>query len=608
MAMRLVGHLFLGVGALICLLATLALADAKVELQSTGSEDAIGASVSKHGNHVAILAPKGSRWAVMIDGVEGPKIDALLNNITGGLVGGTYWIGSIPVAWSPQGDHSAYVGKVGDECVVFYDNKELTRGPIRNTGQINIGLSFSNNGKHFFYMDSDDAGKYRIVVDGKPGPGCALPPQLVLSPDGDHFAYVGYENSRGPAAWAVVDGHQVSFFGEQLQYTARNHLVSIITENNTQTLVIDGKPEIKATSLNPMWISPDGAQIALEITGKPNDPHVLMVNGKLIPGTEGVPVLNMYFSPDGKRWAALCQTKTGSKYMMIDGKKGDEYQDIPQGINAFLLTHWFFQTGNTDLANGLDRPALLALQPQIPGFMGDSSKFVYQASQGGRLFMITDDQESDGYPQILERFLTPVGNHLGFITQSNNGKQHVIVDGKDQEFPSVNVPGTLRVSLLTFSPDGSHYAYLYGNSYCLDGVAQPGMVSGVNYVFSPDGKHFGYPAHVKDQGCFVVDGKIVATDVLSATCAFFTPDSKHLIFLQGRSLRSLGTKDSKGIYVDGKMVTHYADTNAPPTFEVEPDGAMTFVARTDDTLKKFKITFDSDIDAVLAAAPQAKDK
>lgn len=600
----------LAVGALGVLFftATIALADAKVELQSTGSEDAIGAAVSKHGNHVAILAPKGSRWAVTLDGVEGPKIDALLNNITGGPVGGTYWIGNIPVAWSLQGDHSAYVGKVGDAYVVFYDGKELTRGPIRNAGQINIGLSFSNNGKHFYFMDSDDAGKYRIVVDGKPGPGCALPQQLVLSPDGDHFAYVGYENSRGPAAWTIVDGQQIPFFGEQLQYTARNHLISIVTENNTQTLVLDGKPAIKATSVNPMWISPDGAQIALEITGKPNDPHVLMVDGKLIPGTEGVPVLNMYFSPDGKRWAALCQTKTGSKYMMIDGKTGDEYQDIPQSISAFMLTHWYFQTGNMDLANGLDRPALLALQPQIPGFTGDSSKFIYQAGQGGRLFMITDDQESDGYAQILERFLAPVGNHVGFIAQSNNGKQHVIVDGKDHEFPSVNLPSTLRVSILTFSPDGNHYAFLYGNTYCLDGVAQPGVVVGVNYVFSPDGKHFGYPAHVKDQVCFVVDGKIVATDVINPSYASFTPDSKHLIFVQNRNLQSLGTKDSKELFVDGKMVTHYADSNSPPIFEVEPDGTMTFVARTDDTLKKFKITFDSDIDTVLAAAPQAKDK
>src|SRR2546421_689882 len=107
--MRHLDRKIFGAFGIVCLAATFAFADAKVEQELLGPEgDSIGGSVSLHGNHAAVLAAKGSRFTVLLDGVAGPKIDALLTNVIGGPVGGSYWIGKIPVFFSNDGAHSAY--------------------------------------------------------------------------------------------------------------------------------------------------------------------------------------------------------------------------------------------------------------------------------------------------------------------------------------------------------------------------------------------------------------------------------------------------------------------------------------------------------------------
>src|SRR6266436_2398489 len=92
--------------------------DVKVDEQMMAPAGWIGAAVSAHGVHVAVLALKGSRNVVLIDGVEGPIFDQLLE---GG--GRTYnrplnvdlaiWPPkSGPIAFSDDGTHCAYLGKV----------------------------------------------------------------------------------------------------------------------------------------------------------------------------------------------------------------------------------------------------------------------------------------------------------------------------------------------------------------------------------------------------------------------------------------------------------------------------------------------------------------
>ena len=591
-----------------CLLAAsaVALADAKVEEQPLSpDQDAIGCAISPHGAHAAVLVVKGSRFVVLIDGVEGPRIEELLSGIQGGPVSAAYWIGKVPILFSDGGEHCAYVAKSGDDYVIMLDGKEAGRGPISSAGQIALPLTFSRAGQHFFYMNQDAAGKYHIVADGQPGPASYVPPQLVVSPDGAHYAYVGYEHDRAATNWGVVDGRQVNFFGEELQYTGRNVLVSKMNVEGANVLVLNGKPEIKASQLSPMWISPDGRQIAIVITPRTGDPSEFTVNGKIVPDTQGLRVDNLYFSADGKRYAALCVTKTGSKFMIVDGKRGEEYQDIPRSLLPDTQAHWRFTTAN-------DQVTVASMQPVAPAFTADSSKFVYVATQGARSFLVVDGQELNGFGNVISLMLSSTGNRIGMLAVAPDGTQHVIVDDKDQTLTPFSAAGARRVSCLTFSPGLAHYAYLYGLNICLDGVAQPGAINAMSYVFSPDDQHFAYTAMLADRGCFIMDGKVVAENTTTVKYAFFSPDSRHFYWVTTGNLQAQGTKDTYMLHVDDKPAAHYGETGGglPVSFEFSPDGVLTFVARKDERLVRFRVTPSSEenVGTMLAAAPAAKDK
>ncbi len=594
--------------------AGIALADATVDQEPLGPDGQLfGGSLSPKGEHMAVFAAKGSHYQIIMDGVAGPKIDNLIFNIAGDPYRpASYWVNMpIPVIFSKDGAHWAYMAKQGDEFVVMLDGKELARGPIntRNLGS-NLNLTFSANGQHIFWSDDDAQGNFVIVVDGKPGPAMRTLPQLFLSPDGSHYAYINY-NRDGTGAWTFVDGRQVNYFGDNLQYTGRNVLVSTMhTADNNNILVLNGKPEIKAQSLTPTWISDDGKQIAMIITPQQGAQSFLSVNGKVVPGTQGIRVEKVYFSPDGNHYAALCDTKTNARFMIIDGKKGDEYPTIAPQVANDSGTHWSYVTWTQNNAS------FAAVNPPVPGFTADSSKFVYVANSNGRQFLVVNDDESNAFGDSLLPVLSPVGNRIGAAGVTPDHIQHIIMDGKDTAYD--NFSGGQRISQLTFSPQGTHYAYLRQYTVYLDNVAQPGLIN-LNYVFSPDDKHLAYAANINDQSCVVVDGKVINNKAGMVGHIFFSPDSQHIYWVSTGSLAALGvpgTKDGVLLYVDGKPATHYSDNAAlldPVTDttvalhpEFSADDVMTFIARTDGNLRRFHVKSGTDLAAVLAAAPVPK--
>src|SRR5258708_5557923 len=121
---------------LFCALSVGVSADVKVDEQVMTPSGWIGAAVSAHGVHVAVLALKGSRNVVLIDGVEGPIFDQLLEG--GGRlynrplnVDLAIWPPkSGPIAFSDDGTHCAYLGKVGNQYIAVLDGKEIARGPF----------------------------------------------------------------------------------------------------------------------------------------------------------------------------------------------------------------------------------------------------------------------------------------------------------------------------------------------------------------------------------------------------------------------------------------------------------------------------------------------
>ncbi len=323
-------QIVLGVLGVLFLTANFALADPQVKSEDVGQQgNAVGCSIAPHLKHLAVLVAKGSRYMVYIDGVAGPRIDLLL--YTGGTQfnanSGANWVGQVPVLFSDDGNHWTYCYRVGGDTVIMWDGKEVTRGSMQPNLQ--MPLTFSKGGQHLAWGFDN-----RIFMDGKAGPQSRYAPQLFFSPDGSRYAYQGTQVG-GNTQWAVVDGRQVNYFGEINQFMTTNHLLSLYPNpaGGSILFVMDGKPQFKAAGIGHVWTSPDGKQIAIELTPSPNAKQILTVNGKIVPGSEGVSVANVYFSPDGKRYAANCNSPGGTHFMIIDGKKQDEEQ------GAFL-TRW----------------------------------------------------------------------------------------------------------------------------------------------------------------------------------------------------------------------------------------------------------------------------
>jgi hypothetical protein len=605
---------FLGIFSAACLSALAVSASAAIDAQPLAPDGAgLGCAIGADGTHVAVLITKGSRFAVVLDGVEGPKIESLIQNPSGYPVQtASYWTGNIPqIVFSDDGAHCAYFAKAGDEYVVMLDNKEVTRGPI-NPSSVSgvVPLMFSPGGKHLFYTDAAN-GKYRIVVDGKMGPDSSYAMQMVTSPDGAHYAYTGFVGGLGNGTpnWAYVDGRQVNYFGDNLQYTGKNVLMSRMGVDGASVVLFNGKPLLKAMRLDPTWISPDGIQIAMVIGPKQNDPTFLTVNGKIVDGTQGLTVNKVYFSPDGKRYAALCTTKTHSMFMIIDGKKGEEYQNIAQSVGmGALQVHWAFVAGG-------DGYALANAQPAVPGFTPDSSKFVYVSNQGSQQFLVVGDQESNGYrdSSAVQPTLSMTGNHIGFYGIALDGTQHVFVDDKDVTPPNLAAPANLtRITGLTFSPGGTRYAYLAGNTLYVDGVAQTGVLTAADYLFSPDDKHVAYLASIGNTTSLVVDGKIIDPSPGQMRYAFFSPDSQHLCWIHLANYQSQGTKDSHMLFVDGQPVVHLTDNGVDSSysyhFKFNAEDVLTFIARTDGNLRRFTLPPSSSVSAMVASAKPATGK
>src|SRR6185503_16398856 len=126
-----------------------------------------------------------------------------------------------------------------------------------------------------------------------------------------------------------------------------------------------------------------------------------------IPGTDcpwSPGYTNVEFSPDAKHWAAVCQASASSYSVVVDGKKGQEYQTI-----------------------------------QPAGFTADG-RFVYGAGMRSQSFMVIGDQESDAFGSIqsasdpmtaayekrlfnLASVGSPaalVGNHIAYTAQPVN--------------------------------------------------------------------------------------------------------------------------------------------------------------------------------------------
>src|SRR5262249_48135053 len=138
-----------------------------------------------------------------------------------------------------------------------------------------------------------------------------------------------------------------------------------------------------------------------------------------------------------KHYAAVCGDTSSHKYVIVDGKRGQEYVTVDK----------------------------LAFTP-------DSSAVVYTAYVNGKSFIVVGDKEfGSSIGSVQPPVIAPAGNRVAAFMLTN-GSTNLLMDGK---VTPLNARGG---SDLGFTPDGAHYAYFSidagnGSRLVIDGVAQP---------------------------------------------------------------------------------------------------------------------------------------
>lgn len=552
-------------------------AQAKVESVVVSPQGAIvnpSTTTSKTGLHVLLTAPKGSRQVYLHDGVEGPRFDRAGNG----------------KAISADGKRHAYTAQVGTEEILVLDGKELVRTTPQHGGTAFPAFGFSPSGKRFWYVSPAEAGGvHKLVVDGvasDPTNGITLHP--VFSPDESRYAAMFSKHDERRGQLLMVDGKNVGFQGDKPQFSPDGKSVLTIGHApDTDVLLINGKPASRAPIIHSIHMSTGGLNF-LVLSGSRGTPGVFLgAGGKKIPGSDCDSIDKVVFSPDGKRYAALCTVGGSRKFVLIDGKKGQVYDQVEQ------------------------------LQ-----FTADSAKALYlgRSHSAGGQFLVVEDDESDGSPSM--QLSLGGGKRIGYVARVAGGfDSKVIVDGKA-------TPALRGASYLGFSPDGSRFAFQAGNppytTLYLDGVEQKGVaVVQTNavrshtdpwFTFSADNKyvaHFGFANGEMGKQGLVVNGKLVDATTSIWCLPFFTPDSKHIVYF--RFVPGGGYE----VMVDGKPVEKITSLptglgqQGPESIlpcEMGADGVFTFIGIVDGAAKRYRITPDgsTSVAAFLAAAESAE--
>lgn len=559
---------------------------AKVEPSlMAASESGLQFYISNPGGHVAAIAHRGSRVEVVLDGVDGPKFDDIVE------VDGT---GNNKVEFSPDGNRYGYVGRSGNEDVIMVDGKEVKRfdeaSTVLKAGSFNgHAIGFTSNSKHFYFIlhpnstNGHESEKANFYWDGVPGPIWA--DQAVISPDGDHYTYyLRQPNPNGETDTLIVDGKPAGYLASNPQFTFDGkHLITQNSYSRPQPyeeVLLDGKPIMKANGMQ-IYMPPATYNfLAVLGTGINGNDRFLVYGGKKIEGSEcrgSGGYENVAFSPDGKHWAARCNSRPGFHFAVADGKKGLEYQDI----SAFAFT-----------ADGT---------------------VVYSATQGAQHFVVLGSDESEAYDNVVSpgnMSITAepmvVGNHVGYVTYTPGLGVFVMhVDGKS--FKS-RAAGNLQ-----FSPDGKHYAFVStplngsGSKLVLDGVEQPGTFSPMQqmtqdkgdrqqmFVFSPDSNHIAWWGIGPDQQTWGIylDGKMMPSGEpnVSPLHLSFTADSKHIVYQS--IVRT--QEQTFPVFVDGRVTNSAVDFNpsllqSSSTWHLNDDGSLTMFGQDQEGLKRFHIT------------------
>lgn len=536
---------------LLCAALLNAVAGVKIEEKIVGPAFSPGVvyTLSPKGMHVATVHGRDGKTLVTVDGAEGPFMDRIFDGAAGGVVvkisaDGYYtrvpqkWTG--PVAFSPNGERHAYAGQIGQEAVVFLDGKEIHRGPLAKNGSTVENLQFSPDSKHLFFhiRTTNSYQSFQLKMDGKPvTPPFETAAMPFFSQDGSRWGLLASKPKTQNQKFLIIDGQDAGYVGEQPEFTPDGkRLVCIARQFQKASLLVDGKEMASGYGMDKFVIASTG-DIGAIVTPGSDGRKKLFLNGKAVVDDAA----DVVFSPDGKRWAAICSLNQKAWVITSDGQRHKEYWPIANVT-----------------------------------FTPDSSNLVYVASLGQTNHVVVNGKPDAGYNLIHYRPLySETGNAFFYTAGFMMGRLSVHYNDHIE-------PECLAISNPTLSPDGKRWVYYSKRADNTTRLIENGketgpsaMVQGGPVLFSADSKHMVAPLQ---QAFWCDDRRIVS----AAAPLGFTPDSQHLI-LRGKA----STKDGVTLntyHVNGDMVakfssrgTTWAGFGIPKAWEQQPGGEIVFV-------------------------------
>jgi hypothetical protein len=475
----------------------------------------------------------------------------------------------------------------------------MARGPHLPSNLSYSDMAFSPAGKHVYFVDlrpEGGAAKAQLVMDGKPGPFTGHQNMVpVFSPDDSRWAYnaVKFGGKGQTDLFTVVDGAEVPYIGLDPMFTADNKLVA---------------PPAGVGTGGKLGPAPKGSRWAGVVQpAKPGGPRILYVDGKAVDGAENCD--EVLWSPDGKRYMATCSNNAAfSRYVVLDGTKGPEYQAIVLGLTKFSAdSSRAIYVGSDKLAKRY--VVIDGVASAVAGALMSQTNPIVTAPKGGRYAYLASNA-------------TPTGATITLI-----------LDGKPVDLAGKSpLPGSLG-----FTADGAKFAFAAiavpkpgtpaKRILVVDGVEMPGvsladipMHPWVDkwwterygpefkyYQFSPDGKHvatFG-KGDPSMQFTVFVDGKPLVVDATRSNALYlsWSPDSKHVFWSGGKQS---GVELVTRVFVDGQASSVTYTGSQPPypgTWGIGADGVLSVLAFEGADAKRYRVTPDRavTIDTVLAA-------
>ena len=442
-------------------------------VESEKYDSVYGARFSPDGKHTAYVGKLNGKYCAVIDGRRGPEFDEIKCYIQSPESPET-------ILYTPDSQHYGYLARNGKSWFAVVDGQPQPAPDV----EFNMAgpLALTADGKHTAFLGQQGM-KRMVVVDGRAQPGPETNyfkvEQLVLSPDGKRWAYKAQQTNRN---WlVVVDGVAGPEYDEiSAGWPAftpdGKHLAYVAHLDKKWVLVTDGQPGPEYRIIADVVFSRDGSKTIYTVLQ--GEDMNLVLNGQAI-----LRSWDWQFSADEKHYAHRAD-KGGEASVVWDGRPGPGFDDVAS-----------------------------------PVFSPDGTRLAYKATKGKKGCVVVDDQAGPGYDEVTDPSFSADGKHIVYAA-NKKGKWTVVIDGKPGlQYDSVGrtffdegkivwLPTAPRLS-----SDGSRMAcgVKQDKKTCVSVEGQLGLEVDEIWsypTFSLDGTHVAYCASTAKDGAFVVlDGQ-----------------------------------------------------------------------------------------------------